>query len=298
MNKQILLQKLSLIKKLCNEVAHELGEDLNDMLVTKSLTDINENFHPLKNLLLSEAWPKAVPQELMCDEHNEKDKLDRANGIIAIFLTELVEDKRFLDFGTGNGHLPYAAIKNGAKFAVGYDMASDFSLNSTENLVYTTLWNEVVENGQYDIITLFDVFDHLEYETPVNVLLNLKTILSPTGKIYIRYHPFIAKHGAHLYKKLNKAFMHLVFTEHELQLIMPDYNPVANMSVIHPLKTYKEYAENSGFKVIGEKITKSTVDEFFKNEMISKRICELTGTKILPEQQMEVEFVDHILSMN
>lgn len=297
MNKHVLVQKLALIKKLCDEIGHEIGQDLNDMIVTKSLTDVNENFHKIKELMLSSVWPKAVPNELMCDENNEKDKIDRAFGIISVFLTELVEDKKILDFGTGQGHLPYAAYKNNAATAVGYDMQTDFSFNTTENLIYTNMWHEVAKNGPYDIITLFDVMDHLEYETPVNVFLNLKTVLKPDGKIYVRYHPFISKHGSHLYKKLNKAFMHLVFTDHELQLIMPDYVPMVNMSVIHPTKTYKDYADNSGLHIVSEKITSSTIDEFFKHEMISKRICELTGTQSLPEKQMEIEFVDHILTI-
>lgn len=297
MNKHVLVQKLALIKRLCDEIGHELGQDLNDMIVTKNLQDINENFNKLKDMLFSPAWPKAIPNELMCDENNEKDKMDRANGILGVFVTELVENKSFLDFGTGEGHLPYAAHKAKAKVSVGYDMQTNFALNSADTLYYTNMWHEVVKNGPYDVITLFDVIDHLEYETPVNVFLNLKTVLKKSGKIYVRYHPFVSKHGSHMYKKLNKAFPHLVFTDTELQLIMPDFVPMSNISVLHPIKTYEEYAINSGLKVAQEKITRSKIDDFFKNELISKRICELTGSQVLPESQMEIEFVDHVLTV-
>jgi hypothetical protein len=297
MNKHILVQKLALIKRLCDEIGNELGQDLNDMVVTKNLQDINENFNKLKDMLFSSAWPKAVPNELMCDESSEKDKMDRANGILSVFVTELVEGKNVLDFGTGEGHLPYAAHKAGARVSVGYDMAADFKLKSADTLLYTNMWHEVVANGPYDVIVLFDVIDHLEYETPVNVFLNLKTILKRNGKIYVRYHPFISKHGSHMYKKINKAFPHLVFTDTEMQLIMPDHVPMSNITVLHPIKTYEEYANNSGFKVVQEKITRTKIDDFFKNDLVSKRICELTGSQVLPESQMEIEFVDHVLSV-
>lgn len=295
MNANIIADKLELIQNLCNEINAELNLGRNLIANTKNINRMNPDFHNLKQMLLADDWPKAVPLALICNTNSNKDKFDRAKGIINVFLDQLVEDKKILDFGTGEGHLPKSAIDNGAKLAVGYDMKSNFLVPSEDNLKYTSVWQEVQENGPYDIIIVFDVMDHLEFETPLNVFMNLKTILAPGGKIYVRYHPFTSRHATHLYRKLNRAYAHLVFTDEELQLIIPDYIPEINAAVTHPLKTYKEYADIAGFKIINELITKSDVEDYFKHDFIASKIIANTGKSNFPEFQMSIEFIDHIL---
>lgn len=258
---------------------------------------LSEECAKFKNMLDSEAWPTAVAKELICDDNNEQDKFDRATGIVNVFISELVENKKFLDFGCGFGHVPFAAHINKAKVAVGYDISDNFSVNEQQNLVLTNDWQKVIDNGPYDIITMFDVMDHLVDETPVNVLLNLKTVLSPNGKIYVRYHPFTSRHGSHLYKKINKAYLHLVFTPEEIKAIVPDYIPEPSPPVVQPLKIYSTIPVLSGLKIEKEYITRTPVENFFKHGEIAKRIVENTGMPIFSEQDLCIEFIDHCYSV-
>jgi 2-polyprenyl-3-methyl-5-hydroxy-6-metoxy-1,4-benzoquinol methylase len=258
---------------------------------------LSEECARFKTMLNSEAWPNAVAKELICDDNNEQDKFDRATGIVNVFISELVENKKFLDFGCGFGHVPFSAHINKAKVSVGYDISDNFSVNEQQNLVLTNNWQKVIDNGPYDIITMFDVMDHLIDETPVNVLLNLKTVLSPNGKLYVRYHPFISRHGSHLYKKINKAYLHLVFTPEEIKAMIPDYVPESSPPVVQPLKIYSTIPVLSGLKIEKEYITRTPVENFFKHGEIAKRIVENTGMPMFSEQDLCIEFIDHCYSM-
>ena len=257
---------------------------------------LSEECIKLKTLLDSEAWPKAVAPELICDDNNEQDKFDRATGIVNVFIGELVENKKTLDFGCGLGHVPFAANLNGSKMAVGYDLVDNFSVNEKPNLVLTTDWRQVMNHAPYDIITVFDVFDHLVDETPMNVLLNLKTVLSPKGKIYVRYHPFLSRHGSHIYKKVNKAYVHLVFTPDEIKSMFPFYVPESCPPILQPLKFCSTTPILAGLKIEKEHITRTPVEPFFKQEEIKKRILQNTGLPLFSEQDLSIEFVDHCYS--
>ena len=48
-------------------------------------------------------------------------------------------------------------------------------------------------------------------------LLNqVKSVCGPQTKIFTRCHSWMSRHGSHIYKQLNKAWVHLFFTEDEL----------------------------------------------------------------------------------
>lgn len=290
MNIDILKEKVLAIQNLCSE----LIEGMNKFKPEAAL-----DFYQLKELLESNEWPEAVQPELICDENNDKEKIDRANGILDVFVDELVESKKVLDFGTGEGHLPYCAVNAGASLAIGYDnKPENFKFQENDKLKLTHDWQVVFSNKPYDVITVFDVMDHLKHETPVNVLLNLKTVLAPKGKIYVRYHPFLSRHGSHLYKKMNKAYMHLVFTEDELKVLLDGYETEKNDNlVLNPIKSYTVYPSMAKLKIEKETFKKSGVEEFFKSDLVSKRIVRNTGTEQLPLKYMDIEFVDHVYSL-
>lgn len=255
-------------------------------------------FESLKVALNSPKWASAIPDSLICSTESESDKLDRGQGIIEFFLPDDITGLKFLDAGCGEGHCAYAAITKGASASVGYDIKNKFStFDHNENLTLTTDFSIVESNGPYDMVLIYDVIDHIEKEDPVDFLKKIKTVLSPNGKIYIRFHPFISRHGGHLYQKINKAYLHLVFTPKELQELIPDYTPEPNLNVIFPIKTYQTLISRSGLSLVQDfkKLTE-TIEPFFKIPKIAERIMANTGTSSFPEFQMSIQFIDAILT--
>ena len=298
-------QQLAAIQKMCSDVMSQIEKipATNQQVQQQTVQVVNEVRQPppipphlaaIKTLIDLQDWPAAVPPQLICDDNNEQDKSNRAKGIVSVYLDELVENKKVLDFGTGEGHLPLAVKLANASMAVGYDLYDKFSVGNDSGLLLTSDWQNVMQNGPYDIITMFDVADHLVNETIVNVLLNLKTVLAPGGKIYVRYHPFISRHGGHLYKKLNKAFVHLVLSDEEIKQIIPDYVPEKFTGIVDPIRIYSSLPAMAGFIIHKENIQQHDVEPFFEQSIILQRILENTSYNSFPRDQMKIEFVDHV----
>jgi 2-polyprenyl-3-methyl-5-hydroxy-6-metoxy-1,4-benzoquinol methylase len=260
------------------------------------------NFDALKDLLNSDEWPQAVYSVQIADENSEKDKHERAEGIADILLPPL-GGKRFLDFGCGEGHVANYASKS-AKLSVGYDVLknsrSKFEWDGEdENLLLTTDFEKVISNGPYDIVLIYDVMDHAQESDPKKILSMARSVLADGGKIYIRHHPWVSRHGGHVYKKLNKAFVHLVFTEDELRSM--DIELEHNLKVVYPMSTYDSWLEDSGLKKSNEpELDKQEVEPFFKeNSLVRNRILKSFDKKELgsdfPEFQMSQCFWDYVL---
>src|SRR5690606_19636109 len=122
-------------------------------LLEEAKTVSNEENKPQASLIENSKWPIAVNPEIICA--TEEDKIDRAEGIIEIFITEKLQDKKFLDFGCGEGRVVEAAAKNGAKLAIGYDTNyhKDWE-DRSGNIHLTSDPDFVKENGPYDIVLL------------------------------------------------------------------------------------------------------------------------------------------------
>jgi len=281
--------------------------DIENMLQDKSLfpapmslamaTGTASDFEGMKKLLFSDEWPKAVADELICDTNNEEHKMSRANGIVDVLVSEPVHEKMVLDFGTGYGHVVKACAMRKAKFSVGYDIHNDFANIQDKNTLLTTNWRDVQERAPYDIIIACDVMDHLENMQQVDALNNMRTILAPQGKIFVRYHSFMSRHHAHLYKKLNKAFIHLIFNEQELKELFPDEKISFPQKVFFPIKTYTENAAGAGLKIENEFKITSEVEQFFERNEIMAKISQNTPFKAFPKAQMQMDFIDYIYTV-
>jgi len=64
-------------------------------------------------------------------------------------------------------------------------------------------------NTKYDFILINDVLDHAA--DPLDMLEQVNKIRNPETKIVVRCHPWTSRHGTHVYKQMNKAFLHLIF---------------------------------------------------------------------------------------
>jgi 2-polyprenyl-3-methyl-5-hydroxy-6-metoxy-1,4-benzoquinol methylase len=279
-------------------------EDLNKMISEAiSILKSNEEFLTIKQLLKSEEWPNAVFEVQIADENSEEDKKERAEGIADIILPNL-NHKKFLDFGCGEGHVAKYAAKN-ANLSIGYETEKNPNSkleweDKKENLLLTTDFEKVKEEGPYDIILIYDVLDHAKEESMTKVLEKAKSVLSDEGNIYLRCHPWCGRHGGHAYRKINKAFVHLVFTEDELEEMGLVLEPT--QKVLFPLITYSKAIEDAGLINSQEKeIDFQDVEPFFsENPIVKNRILKAFGIEKWvknekPAFQMSQCFVDYVL---
>lgn len=240
--------------------------------------------------LLDADWPLAVPSDRICS--SESKQIERANGIVNLFVSEYLKDKRFLDFGCGEGHCVAAAQRNEASFAMGYDIKPQWEACS--NL--TDDWDEVEKNGPYDVILVHDVLDHIEHYDPIEALKKMKSVLSSDGHIYVRNHPWSSRHGGHVYTQRNLAFLHLVLDDVELMRI-GGLETSYNIKVRTPLETYHYWFEQSGLIVDSELPIKTPVENFFKDSVcLYNRIVKQWDEGQDPFVHMEIDFVDYVLS--
>ena len=137
----------------------------------------------------------------------------------------------------------------------------------------------------------------------VEKMKDIKNLLAPGGKVYIRTHPFCSRHGTHLYHQINKAFVHLVFSDEELAALGYKQEPVRKFK--HPLNDYNNVFTLAGFKIQnGPHQVKEAVDPFFINTpIVSQRIknhyqdspIEPLKKGKFPTWQLEQQFIDYVL---
>jgi 2-polyprenyl-3-methyl-5-hydroxy-6-metoxy-1,4-benzoquinol methylase len=257
-----------------------------------------DDFESLKMALLSDKWPEAVNPNLICQPDNEDDKLERGRGIVELMIEEDLKGLKVLDFGCGEGQCAYVASEYSPSSVVGYDVKEfeAWKKYQKDGLAYTTNFQDVLAKGPFDVIILFDVIDHVKGEEPTSVLSKARSALSENGKIYMRCHPFISKHGTHLYHDLNKAYAHLVFTKEELEKIIPvSKYKEESIGITRPILSYNKFIEDANLQIITRRDITSKVEPFFKIPKISERIMKATKFSELPEFQMGMDFLDYVL---
>ena len=266
--------------------------------------DMLSELTELRMLSKSDVWPEAVPKELICGD-TEEEKLSRAAGILEEFINEELDHKSFLDFGCGEGHVAYvAANQKEIKKSVGYDIKDqDWGhFSSLNKLKLTNSWEDVKSSSPFDVILVNDVLDHTR--KPQDELAKIQSIKTPqTGKVFLRVHPWTSRHGTHLYKKLNKAYLQLVFSEEEL--VSMGLEEMNTLKIIDPINSYKRMIKESGFSIIKEHITTQPIEMFFthtpeilrriKSKWKNSEIPEFASGAIFPREILETQFIDFIL---
>lgn len=247
------------------------------------------------DLIKSDEWPAAVDINLVCDESNEKDKQERAESIVTLVLDNVHYGKKVLDFGCGEGHVVDFMSRHGASYAIGYDLENKFG--NFEKAVLTTNWDMVEKNGPYDLINVYDVMDHLENINHIEALILLKSVLSENGKMYVRYHPFMSRHGAHLYKYLNKAFAHLFLEEEELFSFIKRENMIFTHAITFPQTSYSKFAKLAELKTESSTNTTKKVEEFFNNLNIENYLKNKLKISKFPIHAMTIEFIDKVYTL-
>lgn len=254
-----------------------------------------EETHHLLDLLESPEWPEAVPDFLICTE-SEEDKNERALGIIDYMDFDFA-GKKVLDYGCGEGHLAIQMANTAAAScskSVGFDIAQSglHPWEVDDKFLLTTEMDKVKENGPYDFVVLYDVLDHVVQ--PVDVMSSVLKLCHRDTKIFVRCHSWMSRHGGHIYRQLNKAWAHLVFTKEELSLMGIDLPFI--YKVYTPVRTQSLWFQVFNMTIYKSDIVKSIVEDFFKKPEICSRLPLDRFNGKMPEMQMGQSFNDYFLS--
>lgn len=257
---------------------------------------LKEKQDRLLRLFKSDKWPKAVDDSIIC-QPSEEEKLERAESILSYHLPSVI-GKSFLDFGTGEGHVPKKVIQNGGKISVGYDVVAKGESEwerMNGNLLLTRDLNKVRKHGPYNLISIYDVLDHSD--DPVEVLSIAADLLSPEGEIHLRAHPWCSRHGGHLYNSVNKAFAHLFFSEKRLERMGYDVSELKTVKkkVLHPLGTYSKWIGKAGLKIINSFIERTQIEPFFEDNLREELMGLWPKSEKFPKFQLEQSFLDFVL---
>ena len=183
-----------------------------------------------------------------------------------------------------------------ASLSVGYDIAKTGALE-WENESTCFLSNDldkIISKGPFDYVVLYDVLDHCI--NPIDALMNVLKICHAKTEIFVRCHPWTSRHAGHLYKQLNKAFIHLIFTQEELQKMGLKTEEYHN-KYFYPLATHKFWFDSCNMVRTDQEVIKSPVEKFFRRPLITARLPLEQYRGEFPEFQMSQIYIDYYLSV-
>jgi 2-polyprenyl-3-methyl-5-hydroxy-6-metoxy-1,4-benzoquinol methylase len=244
----------------------------------------------IEAVMKTSLWPQAVPPTMIVTTDTAKKV--RAKSIMAQFVREQVQGKKFLDYGCGEGYCVSEAKNRGATLAMGYDIVLP---NPPVQDVVSDL--SVIETaGPYDVILLYDVLDHIIDDDNRNqALVNIRKFLKPGGKIFVRCHPFTSRHSVHCYYNFNKAYPQLFLPMEQLL----GYGAIPTVQTLTPMLTYKQWFAKNGLKIVTEELYRQDMDEFFSTltATLLKRLASNAFVKNLAtlNQVLNIQFADFAL---
>lgn len=303
MDEKAVRKYLEVVRKACNLIEAELnGKPIADdpvVVAQAAPTPVADKHkedrqkHALA-LLQIDCWPPAVPGHLL-RVPSEQDQINRATAVLDMTLTGSLDGMNFLDYGCGEGYITASVLKRGVVSTTGYDIAESPTWKNHPKNAFFTTDRKSLSKSAYDCIFLYDVLDHVH--DPVDLMNHVKSLLKPTGLVYIRCHPWCAKHASHLFKQgLNKAFIHLFLSWEELSA--SGYDQVFTRPEIDPIRAYHYWFHP--FKIVKETFQKSPLSDFFLVPDFKQLVWD--QQKIPNDRRegflkdMEVEFVDYILT--
>lgn len=266
----------------------DIDKALKYLIATKNLvTEVaitvdKESLYGLDLIELANFLPDAVNPELIAKTYAAR-RL-RALGILYQFFPDL-ERKRFLDFGCGDGTLVREAILHKAGYARGYDIVPTFDWQYTPELYLHNL--DKLE--PFDCILVHDVLDHCVKTSQAVVMKQIHSLCHRNTVVKIRCHPWTSRHGTHLYHQLNKAFIHLLWTQAQL---------TAHVLEIPTLKVknanYEQLFADSNFQIVSAMPLIDEVEEVFTTyPQVKQRLEEQEIT----QEMMQVSFIDYELKV-
>tara|TARA_R110000868_G_scaffold20153_12_gene85654 strand:+ start:112 stop:975 length:864 start_codon:yes stop_codon:yes gene_type:complete len=255
----------------------------------------------IDSLILSDLWPNEVAPSLVV--RNEQQIAVRAKSIAHSYGLHKMHGKKFLDFGCGNGAVVIEACKMGL-FAFGYDhikqwpddvVLSQDLAHGVGNFNFSIDKDYILSNGPYDIISLYDVIDHImTHDEAVEAMSFVRKCATPDAVINVRCHPWTSRHGGHLYETINRAYAHILLSEEEYQ----KHTSVKVRKITTPMNEYRSVFEKTGFTI--DSIIKSTIsiEPIFQTpQFVEKFRQKLDGDSDWQKVVLPITFADFVLKI-
>lgn len=233
----------------------------------------------IEQLICSDDWPLAVDPEFIVN--SEADKNARASSILGVFVQESLQNKKFLDFGCGEGHVVTHA-RFQTEQAYGYDIKANGVQGCTQD------FDEIKSRGPYDVILAFDVFDHMRSkEEIISAVVALRDISHTGTNLLLRLHPWTSRHATHAYYSFNKAYAH-IFMEKRLGLDA--------LEIKSPISFYDDLFRT--FKVSEMKRHVQALEPILLTpEVVSAFESKLGGGGVWQQYVLPIQFLDYKLRL-
>ena len=239
-------------------------------------------------LIMFDDWPKA----LNWNEIPLHNSMATSNFI---FKSRLEKKIKILDFQSKNFDLADFLLSLGGNFSI--VIYNEGLKVNHDKCIVTSSFEEVTENGPYDVILTYDLFN--EADDPVSVLQLMKSLCKSDGFIHCRAYPWCSRLA--LCKNndfaivLNKAFCHFFLTTEEMceltDLEAKDFMPIRK--VLYPYETYSNWIHLSGLKIVENHSTIHEVEKFFTfSDMFSSRFLEAFETNVIPNE-LFISYLDY-----
>lgn len=205
---------------------------------------IKNKYADIRRTIEKSFWPCAIHPNVI---FKKEEGFSYARGVVEHIIDEEIAGKRVLNFGFDD--YPVSELiheEYDPEISVRYSFC-ELKEKSTNTFFSTTDIEKVRLKAPYDIILIYDVIDHIE-EDPVGLLKEAKRLLKKNGTIYVRFHPYCSRNALHLHHDLNKAHIHLLFTQEELKKIVPKSKIKFNRGIIYP-HLYERYIKSSELKI-------------------------------------------------
>lgn len=249
----------------------------------------------IEQIIRSDIWPPAIdPKHIIT---NEFAVIHRAKLIVSEYLP-LLNGKKFLDFGCGDGSVCVAAKEAGA-IAFGYDIKTAPEWAATAGQIpLTTDTATLKEEKPFDVILVYDVLDHIRDQDSLDTALDLlRKWSSANTALIIRIHPWTARHGIHQYEKLNKAFAHYFLSKDAMAGIAGHFTRF----VLNPERFYSLAFAKHGFETVTKVTRTSQLEGVFKSSQIANKIKRLFHSEKLDLQAihaiMQTDYIDYRLKL-
>jgi hypothetical protein len=232
-------------------------------------------------------WPDAVPGFLISNP-TPAGILKRARAVLNMCDLTNLEGRHFLDFGCGDASIVKEAMERRAASSTGFDIVEDWK--EEDGILLTTNY-KLLKQGHYDTILLYDVLDHSR--NPVQVLQQIRELVSDRGEVKVRCHPFTSKHANHVYRTFNKAYSHFFLSSEALK--DHDPLPVYRMTGVVPTEQYKKWFNENGFEVRKETIDRQSPDPVCLKNIPRGEIKAIINHEDY-QKILEIQFVDYTLT--
>lgn len=272
----------------CEHMIRFFNNILNKKI--KYNSDGHENLAELTDLRImakSKEWAEAYDEKIC--------SVDNLRKFIETISTP-INNKNILEFGCNDNELA-SLLKNecGAKKVVSYDL--DLCKFKQENIndqkiIYTENFRIVQQNAPYDIIIANDILDHVE--NPVHWLKQMSSLMEENSRLFVRFHPYTSRNGTHLGNQINKAYIHLIFSDDELATF--GVSNKFTKEIVDLKVSYEKFIEASGLKIIKHSVKKNPVDIIFlTDKRIVNRLRKHLPVETNINDVLEVEYIDYEL---